>query len=70
MDDPDHFWNLEFIQKIDAQLMREHVPRIVLENLKDLLEGGLSEEPNRLTIDEFLNHEFFDLGQQLEEEKA
>lgn len=61
--DPDLFWSLEFIQKIDNQLMREHVPKALLESLKDLLECGLVEEYSRITIDNFVNHEFFDQGE-------
>jgi serine/threonine protein kinase len=59
INDPDLFWSLDFIQHADNQLIREHIPRILLENLKDLLEGGLAEEDNRITISEFVNHDFF-----------
>ncbi|CAK78609.1 unnamed protein product (macronuclear) [Paramecium tetraurelia] len=66
---PDLFWQLDFIQKVDSQLMREHTPKQLLENLKDLIEGGLADEYNRITIQEFVNHEFFKYAKQIEGEQ-
>ncbi|CAD8046387.1 unnamed protein product [Paramecium sonneborni] len=66
---PDLFWQLDFIQKVDSQLMRENIPKQLLENLKDLIEGGLAEEYNRITIQEFVNHDFFKYAKQIEGEQ-
>ncbi|CAD8054057.1 unnamed protein product [Paramecium sonneborni] len=63
---PDLFWQLDFIQKVDQQLIRENTPKQLLENLKDLIEGGLAEEYNRITATEFVNHEFFKYAQQIQ----
>ncbi|CAD8046789.1 unnamed protein product [Paramecium sonneborni] len=63
---PDLFWQLDFIQKVDQQLIRENTPKQLLENLKDLVEGGLAEEYNRITATEFMNHEFFKYAQQIQ----
>lgn len=44
-------------------MIRENTPKQLLENFKDLIEGGLAEEYNRITATEFVNHEFFKCAQ-------
>ncbi|KAM3137981.1 hypothetical protein pb186bvf_009876 [Paramecium bursaria] len=60
INEPDQFWDLEFITKQDQIMKSQNISQHRLESLKDLLENGLLEEQDRLNINDFVNHEFFE----------